>query len=319
MDYGTRWLEIANEHVELALYLQNVYRRQQLLEEAELSKDYSKNGDLPLISICLDSLYFSSLKCQEEENERPPAFEDDKSIFSCDILFGILVWLPVKSLLRFQSVSKPWNAIISDNEFKKTHRDQSKALGREKLLLDHMWKGVFEFRDLESSQLILMEKQKFPLKNPVADKHYVLWNPSTGKYRALSCPDNHLYYNDKPRNVSAYGLCYESSVGDYKTTKTSFPCPVLPVGGNCGSSGISTEGCVFWSLNRRKPFIDKASTIIYFDVKSNEVEKLPTPDLVGEKDFFRLTSLKGCLSLYGGRIERKQLDIWIMEQDGSWK
>ncbi|XP_060181950.1 F-box/kelch-repeat protein At3g23880-like [Lycium barbarum] len=200
-----------------------------------------------------------------------------------------------------------------------------------------------------------MEKQKFPLKsfqlaqalcscdglvllkNPLADKQYVLWNPSTGNYRALSCPDNHLYYNDEPRNVSAYGLCYESSVGDYKviliydlfyavyslingswTTKTSFPCPVLAVGGNCGSSGISTEGCVFWSLNRRKPFIDKASTIICFDVKSNEVEKLPTPDLVGEKDFFRLTSLKGCLRLYG-RIEKKQLDIWIMEQDGNWK
>ncbi|PHT28339.1 hypothetical protein CQW23_32061 [Capsicum baccatum] len=220
--------------------------------------------------------------------------------------------------------------MISSNEFKKSHRDQSKALGREKLLLQS--RNVFEFRDLESSLLDLMENQQFPLKkfqraevwclcdglvllrNPRAYKNYVLWNPSTREYRAISCPDNHLNYNEEPRRVRACGLCYDSSVGDYKviliydlfyavyslirdswTTKTSFPCPVLPL------------------------LSDRASTIIYFDVKSDGVKNLSTPDFVGENDFFYLASVKGCLSLYGGRIESKELNIWIMEQDGSWK
>ncbi|PHT85253.1 Receptor like protein kinase S.2 [Capsicum annuum] len=40
--------------------------------------------------------------------------------------------ISVKSLLCILSVAKPWNAIISDNEFKKAHRDQSKALGSKK-------------------------------------------------------------------------------------------------------------------------------------------------------------------------------------------
>ncbi|PHT26695.1 hypothetical protein CQW23_33694 [Capsicum baccatum] len=147
--------------------------------------------------------------------KRKITFEDDTSIFPSEILLNILTRLPVKSLLRFKSISKPWNVMISSNEFKKSHRDQSKALGREKLLLQS--RNVFEFRDLESPQLDMMENQQFPLKkfqraevwclcdglvllrNPRADKYYVLWNPSTREYRAISCPDNHLYYNDEPR------------------------------------------------------------------------------------------------------------------------
>lgn len=47
--------------------------RQQLPTEVQISKEYSK------ITTCLDTLYFPSLKSQEEESA--PAFVDDKSIF----------------------------------------------------------------------------------------------------------------------------------------------------------------------------------------------------------------------------------------------
>ncbi|TMW81989.1 hypothetical protein EJD97_007194, partial [Solanum chilense] len=49
---------------------------------------------------------------------------------SCDVLFSILVRIPVKSLLRFRCVSVSWNDIIFGREFKKDYIDQSKALGR---------------------------------------------------------------------------------------------------------------------------------------------------------------------------------------------
>ena len=45
-----------------------------------------------------------------------------------DILFLILARVLVKSLLRFKSVCKAWNVMISDDEFRRTHHDQSKAL-----------------------------------------------------------------------------------------------------------------------------------------------------------------------------------------------
>ncbi|PHT85254.1 hypothetical protein T459_07360 [Capsicum annuum] len=124
--------------------------------------------------------------------------------FPNDILFLILARVPVKSLLRFKSVCKAWNVMISDNEFRRTHRDQSKALGREKLLLHKyyakFYNDKFEFRDLETSKLVTIATQVFPpekfrkaivscscgglllLKNPGAYKVYVLWNPSTNEY-----------------------------------------------------------------------------------------------------------------------------------------
>lgn len=139
-------------------------------------------------------------------------------------------------------------------------------------------------------------------------------------------------------------MCYHSSIGDYKviliydsfyavyslinnswTTKTSFPCPLLSHNNNnVVSMGISTEGRVFWSreINGEiKQLVDRASMIIYFDVKSksNEVKRLALPDFIGEKDLFCMTSYKGRLSLYGGGIKSEQLDIRIMEQDRSWK
>ncbi|PHU05185.1 hypothetical protein BC332_26007 [Capsicum chinense] len=88
-------------------------------------------------------------------------FKDDTSIFPSEILFDILIRLPVKSLLRFESVSNPWNIMISANEFKKSHRD--KVLSREKLLLQSS--NVFKFRELESSQLDMIENNdNLPLK-----------------------------------------------------------------------------------------------------------------------------------------------------------
>ncbi|KAM3356488.1 hypothetical protein P3S68_023202 [Capsicum galapagoense] len=200
-----------------------------------------------------------------------------------DILFLILARVPVKSLLRFKSICKAWNVMISDDEFRRTHRDQCRALGREKLLLhkcySNFYTNEFKFRDLETSQLATIAKQVFPLekfrkaiilcscdgllllKNPGAYKVYVLWNPSTEEYQNLAFP----YFNDKREVPSGCGLCYDSSVDDYKvifiykrnysiyslnnscwTEKaTSLRGVVTLVQNFSLSYGISIEGCVF--------------------------------------------------------------------------
>ncbi|PHT37377.1 hypothetical protein T459_07370 [Capsicum annuum] len=147
------------------------------------------------------------------------AFDDIAYTRPSDILFLILTRVPVKSLLRFKSVCKAWNVMISDDEFRRTHRDQCKVLGREKLLLhkcySNFYTNEFEFRDLETSQLVTIAKQVFPpekfrkaiilcscdglllLKNPGAYKVYVLWNPSTKEYQTLACPYFNLMTNAK--------------------------------------------------------------------------------------------------------------------------
>lgn len=55
--------------------------------------------------------------------------------------------------------------------------------------------------------------------------------------------------------------------------------------------------------------------IVYFDVKSDELKEFPRPDFIGGNQLYRLTSLKGCVGLYGGNYYSKTLDIWIMEKD----
>ncbi|PHT97606.1 hypothetical protein BC332_33467 [Capsicum chinense] len=247
------------------------------------------------------------------------AFDDVAYILPSDILFLILIKVPsVKSLLRFKSISKSWNIIISDNEFKRTHRDQSKALGREKLVLHKSSTNEFEFRDLESSQLVMMAKEVFTpkkfrkaivlsscdglllLRNPT-----VLWNPSTGEYQTLTCP--YFNYKGKVRVPNACGLCYDSSVDDYKVIliyKSSYA--LYSLNNDC------------WA-KKQIPLRGVTSTIIYFDEKSDELKELPLPDFVREDDCFGLTTLKSCLSFYGGNDKSLVLDIWIMERDGSWK
>ncbi|WMV48280.1 hypothetical protein MTR67_041665 [Solanum verrucosum] len=279
-------------------------------------------------------------------------FDEVTCILPSDIQYLILIKVSiVKSLLRFKSVSKSWNVIISDNEFKRTHRDQSKALGREKLLLLKHSTNEFGFRELETSQLDIIAKgiflpRKFRkaivlcscdglvlLKNPMAYKTYVLWNPSTRESKTLACP----YFNYKGKVPNACGIFYDSSVDDYRiiliykwsygmyslkndcwTKKTSSTSHVVRLLHDCSlNGGISIGGYVYWidydNLEQRN------STIIYFDGKSDELKKLPIPVFARESDFFGLmTIMKGCLSLYGGNHQSLVLEIWIMERD-EWK
>ncbi|WMV48276.1 hypothetical protein MTR67_041661 [Solanum verrucosum] len=290
-------------------------------------------------------------------HKRTITFEDDTSILPIDILLNILINVPAKPLLRFKSVSKPWNVMISDNQFKKTHRDQSKALGHEKLLIMlQRTTGEFEFIHLENHKGIV-EKQNFPkkfqrahilcscdglvlLKKPKAYKKFILWNPSSGQHRIIECPYHKLYNYNLPH---ACGLCYDSDTDDYKviliysvfyvvystskgswsTMKTNLPILVqhllsFKLQPNSRlflcDGGICMEGRVYWSLkNKTNPFVRKTSIIIYFDMKSDEMKDLPTPLFVREDEnvLFRLSSVNGCLCLYGGNCVTHELNMSI--------
>ncbi|WMV48274.1 hypothetical protein MTR67_041659 [Solanum verrucosum] len=267
-----------------------------------------------------------------------------------DTIFPIFIRLSVKSLLRFQSVSKSWNAIISDKEFKKIHIDQSKSSSLKKFLLVQMKDGVFEFRDSKNPQIV-MGKQKYPLKrfqNPIAmcscdclllmkasvkENIYVLWNSYTNEYSTLVCPYWKGTTPSKGMTPHGCGLCYDSEDDDYKViliyksfyavyhvkrnrwTKKTIVLNLVhyhEMSQEC-SRGISVNGYVFWSLDS---IIDQVvfhgSTITYYDVKSDELKKLQIPDYISGQ-WFHLTSLKGCICLYG---VRRELDVWIKEQDG---
>ena len=50
-----------------------------------------------------------------------------KNLLPHELMVEILLRLPVKSLIRFKSVSKPWRSLISDTHFTKSHLDLAAA------------------------------------------------------------------------------------------------------------------------------------------------------------------------------------------------
>ncbi|KAK6781230.1 hypothetical protein RDI58_023414 [Solanum bulbocastanum] len=244
-----------------------------------------------------------------------------------DILFPIIIRLSVKSLLRFQSVSKSWNAIISDKQFKKIHIDQPRTSSLKKFLLVQTKDGVFEFRDSENPQIV-MGKQKFPLKrfqNPIVmgscdslvlmktcmdDNEYVLWNSYTNEYRIFVCPYS------KGMTPHGCGLCYDSGDDECKVILiyTSFyvvyyvkrnkwikktnvlskriekvvnGVTLYPKSLEC-SIGISVVDGVFWSFSSLEilhHFVNTYCTIVYFDVKTDELKEFSKPDFGNSSPF----------------------------------
>ncbi|MCE0482507.1 hypothetical protein HAX54_041318 [Datura stramonium] len=269
-----------------------------------------------------------------------------------DILLCILLRLPVKSLLRFRCVSTWFNDIISSKEFKKAQSDQSKALGRVNFLAQKCYSEanqqamfVFPLKGFECPHVLCSHDGLVLLKNRMDDKKFFLWNPSTRQCLELaSCP--YLNINTLPRGC---GLCYDPTTYDYKVIlmynsfylvysmrnfwRKKTPPPMIdqhvssslerPTN-SCPAyicEGISTEGCVYWSIDQRlfKHHVRRDSTIIYFDMKSDEFKELPKPNFIGDDELFRLTALKGRLCLYNiWSNKESEVNMWIMDEDG-WK
>ncbi|PHT49931.1 hypothetical protein CQW23_09678 [Capsicum baccatum] len=171
--------------------------------------------------------------------------------------------------------------------------------------------------------------------------NFVLWNPSTRQHQDLeSCP----YLNNYAR-PHASGLCYDDFTTDaykviliyglfyvvYSTSTHSWTIKQHLLGlpasfellrsyfWNRGiSRGTSIEGCVYWSLPwKLKENGGKTSIIICFDVKSDELKELPSPDLYNDR-WLLTSTLKGCLVLYNVNYSTMKSNIWIIEQDG-WR
>ncbi|XP_062004576.1 F-box protein CPR1-like [Rosa rugosa] len=162
-----------------------------------------------------------------------------------DIIVNILTWLPVKSLIRFTSVSKRLHSIIlSDPKFAQSQLKaarQQKTLSRrllvstdafqlESLHLDHtpsfgepssVRKFSFPFQPQwsgMSSYFKLLGSCNGLVFVAVDEALFYIWNPSIGFLKQL--PDPGFSLN---KNVLAYyGVGYLSATDDYKVLVASY-------------------------------------------------------------------------------------------------
>ncbi|XP_059284952.1 F-box/kelch-repeat protein At3g23880-like [Lycium ferocissimum] len=153
----------------------------------------------------------------------------------------LLIELPVKSLLRFRSVSKSWLALICSPKFIKSHMSLSAKNNMD--YTNHrvmLWipQPEFNIKDCSLKSLLYDESiieesdLDYPMKRSSiyvfiegsingliclvnGEKENFLWNPSIRKYKKL--PDFEI--NSRKSEGFVYGLGYDEIYDDYKVVR----------------------------------------------------------------------------------------------------
>lgn len=147
-----------------------------------------------------------------------------------EIITEILLYLPVKSLLRFKSVSKSWLSLISDPSFANLHfqlSSQQNTHNRVLLTIGSLQSIDINLplhddsavQDLDprpffkphGATMITCSCRGFVLLAPKDEDKIFLLNPTTPKQSCKEISLQHLRFN----MIAAYGFCYDESTDDY--------------------------------------------------------------------------------------------------------
>ncbi|XP_059645943.1 F-box protein CPR1-like [Cornus florida] len=274
-----------------------------------------------------------------------------------EVTADILSRLPVKPLLRFRCVSKPWCALIDSHGFMKSHLNRSIKTNTNRSIifrveelysidldsLDHFVELENPMKNEEGTEVVVSFHGLVVLCNPYYED-VTLWNPSTRKH--LKLPVSQVEF---PRGCSmidfiVFGLGYDSVNDDYKLVSMvqfegkdddSFHSEVKVYSLKLNTwrrvqdfpyyleqkflPGMTINGALHWVMTR-KPKSDKAILIAAFDLALEEYRLVPQPDFLDKNFQFNIDTLGGCLCVncnYAG----VRVDIWVMKEYGvkeSW-
>ncbi|KAK9904408.1 hypothetical protein M0R45_000774 [Rubus argutus] len=226
-----------------------------------------------------------------------------------DIVVEVLARLPVKSLMRFRCVCKPWRAFISDPCFVRKQFSYAAAKGSGDSDIRLMFSvnphgsiySLVALNDLKAPPLdITVRCPPFRFKrsrivgscNGLICLHvkyqFILWNPCTGDYNVLPQPPG---YHCSCLPSSQHCLCfqgfgYDSTTDDYKVIRgiRRFVKSIIQVFSlksgswktynNMKNVCVRGDGCLLagalhW-LEFRSPYYSDGSTIVSFDLAKEE-------------------------------------------------
>ncbi|KAI4345539.1 hypothetical protein L6164_012652 [Bauhinia variegata] len=150
-----------------------------------------------------------------------------------EVIVEILLRLPVKSLLRFRSVSKPWLSLISDPQFAKSHFELAYARTYRLIYIaaSRVYSIDHEASFHDDSAIVRLD---FPLELnfwlPIMGScrglllfdnypSLLVWNPSTGAHKEVPCSAIAAPYDVFP---FLFGLGYDPSTDDYLIVIASY-------------------------------------------------------------------------------------------------
>ncbi|XP_012856904.1 PREDICTED: probable F-box protein At1g14315 [Erythranthe guttata] len=218
-----------------------------------------------------------------------------------EIIEIILLHLPIKSLLRFKSVSKSWNSIISNPVFAHTHLQFSNSPNLF-LIKNRSFQGAFS--------LLKLEAQKFHreavLSGPygwntvlchcngvllLTDSYfkptcYALWNPSTRTETYFTF--RYTFYEDMN-----YGFPFKGT-----------------------DSGVFADGAYYWVWRDK----EDVRHVVYFDSRIDKLKRLQKPKQLTDEDHVFVACLNDSLCLYCNTLgDETKVRFWIKEKGSSFK
>ncbi|PIN12082.1 hypothetical protein CDL12_15319 [Handroanthus impetiginosus] len=273
--------------------------------------------------------------------------EVDELYLPIHVLHLMLSSLPVKSMLRFKTVSKSWNAMISDPVFVQINLQKSNDSNSQNLFLGrpygandfkmfHLIKlqdGKFDFEALVDCpynlDIVLGYCDGVFLLSDSSYRTFLLWSPCNRRRALLWLP-----YKFESSRVH-YGLCHDPTVGEFKVVivygeyyrvfsckdecwseKKEFPYP----NGSRSGSGLSMNGAFYWVWrDENEPHNEE---IIYFDSEDDKFKISEKPNQVTPNHQMFLVCLRGHFCLYSRHGRTNKIDkIWIIDKNrakNSW-
>ncbi|KAL3628756.1 hypothetical protein CASFOL_027802 [Castilleja foliolosa] len=166
----------------------------------------------------------------------------DGCVFHQDIMLCILTRLPVKSIIRFKSVCKPWRDLFSSPEFIKMHQGQFSSNSRNQCLImenrvfidsraddEFVDSGrVFSLLKIESDEERAVHRSPetenmnivgccnglICMGNPHEQESIVFWNPAINLFKFVSISEI-VGFTDPYRRLSI-GFGYDAEGDDFK-------------------------------------------------------------------------------------------------------
>ncbi|KAL3521865.1 hypothetical protein ACH5RR_014699 [Cinchona calisaya] len=270
-----------------------------------------------------------------------------------ELVADILVRLPVKSLLRFRCVSKPWCFLIDSRNFTKMHLIQSKKTSTNlTLVLGFLGVYSIELGSLDSAIPLRPPFSASDLSNScnglilVLAKNPFIWNPFTRKFREVpTSPVEYPVDLEVGSAYETYGFAYDSENDDYivvrvvefrgfdltwirsetkvYTSKSNvwrkienFPyqLPYKRVW------GVHLNGALHTVVKNVAGHGNFFWSIMAFDVRNEQHYPVPKPDFRGMDVEFTVEVLRDRLCLIRP-WKKNRTDIWIMKEYGvkeSW-
>ncbi|XP_031114143.1 F-box/kelch-repeat protein At3g23880-like [Ipomoea triloba] len=269
-----------------------------------------------------------------------------------EMIRHILFKLKMKALIRCECVCKEWRSTIEDPDFKLSYRGGRRLLvaaasDRNLAFTSITTDGTPRIKTLFSegdwrsgiwcscNGLVLFSVRQ----------HILLWNPSTRcctkVLEICRLLNPYLWY--RYNEVSASGLCYVPSTGDYKAVllfrpdgtamvaslrnkqwqKVSFPFHAMSV----RDSGVNFRNTLHWRVAHSATdwcSSRRCKKVVYFDAESDEFKELPIPTFPAKSSAILGLGIIDDGYLCMAREKRKEtgeVEVLVMKEYGvknSW-